>query len=195
MGKLLFLYSLLAVFKLQSQDNKRSNFDFLDVNILVNELRKNDYVSYHEFTLDYLSILTLDISSLSTLKKLDPWYFEKYDVSEYKKKRKFSYDFSSIVKFKNIQTLFLNEKLFEKMTKGKIKYSDLGERIYIKNNRIAIFETNSSDFSSSHNSKYKVTLFNGIVYFELIFSEIADYALPFLKEMKQDSVLIDIPKK
>ncbi len=167
----------------------------MDVNILVNELTKNNYVSYHEFTLDYHSILTLDISSLPTLKKLDLWYFEEFDVSEYKRNRKFSYDFSSIAKFKKIQTLFSNEKLFERLTKGQIKYSELGEKIYTKKNKVAIFETYSNGFSSSHNSKYKVTLANGMVYCELIFSEIADYAFPFIKEMKPDSVLNNIPKK
>ncbi len=125
---------------------------------------------------------------------MDLSVLEGLDISEYKLKRKFTYDFSSIAKYKKIQTLFLNEKLFESMTKGNLKYTELGKIIYIKNNRIAIFETSQSSYGSSSTSKYKCKLINGLLYFELIFREIA-CGLPSEMYFNSDSLKLDSPSK
>ncbi len=168
MKKLILLPILFAIIRINGQSIENRKFQFLDVNLIIKELIKNDYVSNYEFSLDYDAILSLDVSLLPILMKFDPLYFEKLDLSEYKKQRKFRYDFISKVKFKNIQTLFLNEKLFQKITKGNIAFSELESIIYVKNNRTAIFYTSSSSYGSSSSSTWKCRLINGKVYFELI---------------------------
>ncbi len=193
MKQLLFLHLFLFVFKIQSQTINKSKFEFIDVNTLISDLIKNDYVSNYEFSLDYDAIISLDIASIPVLKKLDPQYFEEVDLAIYRKKRKFRYDFSSNVKFKNIKTLFLNEKLFQKITKGHIDFSELESKVYFKNNRIAIFETSQSSFGSSSSSQYYCTLKNNKIYFEL-FSRTIACGLPAEMQLESDSLSIAVPK-
>lgn len=190
----LFLIPILFIFiRLSGQSNENKKFEFIDVNTLINDLINNEYVSNYEFLLDYDAIITLDIASLPVLKKLDPWYFEKVDVTKYKKKRKFRYDFSSNVSFKNIKTLYLNEKLFQKITKGHIDFSELESKVYVKNNRIAIFETSQSSFGSLSSSQYYCTLKNNKIYFEL-FSRTIACGLPAEMQLESDSLSIALPK-
>jgi hypothetical protein len=195
MKKLILIPILFIILNINGQSSENSKLEFIDVDILNKNLIKSDFVSDFTFSLDYDAILTLDVSLLPTLKKMDPMYFEKADVSEYKKKKKFRYDFSSNVNFKDIKTLFLNEKLLQKITKGKIDFSELDNRIYIKNNRIAIFTTFSSSSGDTSSSTYKCNLINGKIYFELISSMIdCGFGLPSEMQFESDSLELQVPK-
>ena len=166
MKNALLIILVFMCLNLKSQPMTIDYFEFIDYSTVINNLENYGVKSKYFQNLDYESMLYLNKSSIKTMLKVNPDFLKEncIDTSDIfrEQEEKFTYRFKS----HSIRDFF-NYKDFFRSSINKIIHVEnweLGNQIYLKDNRVAIFSINGQ-----YEALFKASLHENEVKIELLY--------------------------
>jgi hypothetical protein len=170
-------FALIILFQIHSilyAQPYKSDIEFYDYNILIKDLKAKGVSSSYLNNLDYESMLYVDRSSLSTLKTINPNFINEWDIDTTKLfiKPLSQYIYYFKLKSNDLKDVFLDIEFFKKTISTIVQMDkiELDKNIYIKNNRIAVFQVSANSWSG----KYRATIVNDKLMIEMLYEQIVE---------------------